>query len=326
MYSPKNCLSVVFFVVVLFLFCFTSSFADVVYRAKGSSSGIMGMGNVETETVSMLKGDRQKEETSTKFTGPMARYMPQGGEQKQITITRLDKELIWSIDMSQKTYTQVTFDEMRKMMGQGMVEEDTAPEEEMEAEFTVDVKKSGQKKKIGGYDCEEFVITMVGQGKDAMSGEAQEFEVFTHLWVSQKVKGYDQIESFQKKMAEKMGWEGMYGPGVTQALTRYGMETEELTKKMNQIKGFPMLTVIKMKATGDVAEGLDEEEKAEQKEAMEMAMKMLGKKMKEGDKPEEKGVLFTMTTEVTDIQVKAVTDSEFELPEGVKKQESLPVK
>jgi hypothetical protein len=325
MHCSKNYLLVVFSAVALSLFCFATSFADVVYRAKASTSGFMGMGNMEMETISTLKGDKQKQETNTKFIGPTAQYMPKGGEQKQVTITRLDKELIWSINVLEKTYAQMTFDQVRKMMGKGMVEEEEAPEEEMEAKFKLDVKKSGQKKKIGGYDCDEFVITMVSEGKDAMSGEAQEFEVQTHLWISPDVKGYDQIENFQRKMAEKMGWEGMYAPGLTQALTQYGMETEELTKKLKEIKGFPMLTVIKVKTAGEeTTEGEAEKEKSEQKEAMEKAMKMLGKKMKEAEEPEEKGVLYTMTTEVTDIQVKEVADSEFELPEGLKKQETPP--
>lgn len=321
MHSRKNDLLILLSVLFLFLFFFSNSFADVIYKQKGSTSGFMGMGNMEMETTIMLKGDKQKQESSTKFMGAMAQYMPGGGEQSQMTITRLDKEMIWNIDMLKKTYTEMTFDDMKKMMGMAMAESEKAAEEDVEANVKVDVKKSGQKKKIAGYECEEFIVKMVAEGKDVMSGETQEFEVNTHLWVSPKVKGYDQIESFQKKMAEKMGFEGKYEPGLAQVLTRYGIEAEELTKKMKEIKGFPMLTVVKMKATGETAEELDEEEKAEQKEAMEMAMKMMGKKMEKAEEPEEEGVLMTMTTEITEIQVKDVTDSEFELPEGLKKQD-----
>lgn len=321
MYSRKSNLLILLSVLFLFLFCFSESFADVVYKQKGSTSGFMGMGNMEIQTTIMLKGDKQKQESSTKFMGAMAQYMPGGGEQSHMTITRLDKEMIWNIDMLKKTYTEMTFDDMKKMMGMAMAESEKAAEEDVEAKVKVDVKKTGQKKKIAEYECEEFTIKMVAEGRDVMSGETQEFEVNTHLWVSPKVKGYDQIESFQKKMAEKMGFEGRYEPGLAQVLTRYGIETEELTKKMKEVKGLPLLTVVKMKAAGEAAEELDEEEKAEQKEAREMAMKMMGKKMEKAEEPEEEGVLMTMTTEITEIQVKDVIDSEFELPEGLKKQE-----
>jgi len=285
----------------------------------------MGMGTMDIETITVLKGEKQKQETSTKFTGAMAQYMPEIEKQKQITVTRLDKKLVWNIDMVENTYTQMTFDEMKKMMGMAMADTEKAAEEDVEAKVKFDVKKSGQKKKISGYECEEFIIKMVGEGTDAVSGESQEFEVETHLWVSTQVKGYDQIENFQKKMAEKMGWEEGYSTGLMQSVSQYGIETEELAKKMSEIKGFPMMTVVKMRARGEVAKELDEE-KAEQKEAIQEAMKMLGKEMKRAEDPKEEGVLFMMTTEVTDIQIKSVDDSEFELPKGLKKQESLPIK
>jgi len=321
MHFRKKYLLALFSLLAFLLLCFATSFGDVVYKQKSTSSGFMGMGNVETENIIMFKGDKQRDESVSKFGGPMAQFMPKGGEQKQVTIIRLDKEVIWNIDMAEKTYTEMSFDELKKMMGMAMADTEMAAEEEAETKFKLDVKKTGQKKEIAGYECEEFVIEMKAEGKDAMTGETQEFEVTSHLWVSPKVKGYDQIENFEKKMADKMGWKGKYEPGMAQVLARYGIEGEELAKKMKEIKGFPMLTVVKMKAIGEMAEEMDEEEAAEQKEAMEMAMKMMGKELEKEEEPEEEGVLMTMTTEVTEIQVTEVGDSEFELPEGLKKRE-----
>lgn len=326
MHSPKNHLFVALFITVLFFFCFATSFAEVIYKQKSTSSGFMGMGTMDIETITVLKGDKQKQEISTKFTGAMAQYMPKAGEQKQIILTRLDKELVWNIDMSQKAYTEMSFEQMRKMMEKGMTEKEKMPEEEVEAKFQIDVEKSGQKNKIGGYECEEFIIKMITEGKDTQTDKTGKFEIHTHLWVSPKVKGSDQIEKFQKKMAQKMGWEEGYGAGLVQGLNQYGIETEELSKKMEEIKGFPMLTVVKMKTFGEEITEADEEEKSEEEEAMEMAKKMLGKKMEKEGKPEEKGVVFTVTTEITDIQIKKVADSEFELPKGLKKQDPSPFK
>lgn len=321
MYSSKNHLLVPLFIAVLFFFCFATSFADVTYKQKSTSSGLMGAMDIEMESTIMLKADGQRQESVMKFTGPMAQSMPKGGEEQHITITRLDKELIWDINVLEKTYTQMSFDEMRMMLEQGMAEGEKAPEESTGVKFKIDVKKSGQKKKIGGYDCEEYVITMVGQGKDIMTGKAQEFEVQTHLWVTPEVKGYDQIKSYQKRMAQAMGWEGNFDPNMTQALAQYGMGGKELIKKMAEIKGFPMLTVTKMKGSEEEMTESEKEEKAKQEEVMQKAMGILGKKVEKSVEPEEKGVIFTMSTEVTDIQVKEVAGSQFELPEGLKKEE-----
>jgi hypothetical protein len=327
MHSSKKSLLIVLSILVLILFCFATSSADVVYKQKATTSGFMGMGNTQTESITMLKGDKLKDESTTKFTGPMAKFMPKGGEQKQINITRLDKELIWNIDMAEKTYTEISFGEMKMMMKEFKPEEMEEPEEEIEAKVQLDVEKSGQKKKIGGYECEEFIIKMITEGKDPQTGKTGKFELHTHLWVSPDVKGYDQIEEFHKKMAEKMGFKEEYGMNAMQGLNQYGVETEELAKKMKEIKGFPMLTVMKMKTFGEEMTEAEEEEKAEQQEAMEMAMKMMGKKTGEAEEPEEEGVLMTITTEITEIHIKGVDDSEFELPEGLKKKETqMPIR
>ena len=322
MHYQKNHLLVAVTMSVLFFLCFSTSFADVVYKQKSTTSGFMGLGTIDIEIITVLKGDKQKQETGTKFTGTMAQFMPEIEKQEQITITRLDKKLVWNIDMSEKTYTEITFKQMKKTRGKVITEKEKTDEEEIETKLQFEVKKSGKKKKIGGYECEEFIIKMITEGKNPQTSETQELEIYTHLWVSDQVKGYDQIQKFRKKMAEKMGWDEGYGTGLMQSVKQYGIETKELGEKMKEIKGFPMLTVVKMKAFGEEITEADEGEESEQLESIEAAMKMLGKKMGEAHQPGEKGVLFTMTTEVTDIQIKEVADSEFELPKGLKKQKN----
>ena len=321
MYSFKNCLLIILALFVLFFFSFSVSFADLVYKSKASTSGIMGMGKMEMETTTMLKDDRQRQDTKTKFTGAMTQFMPGGGEQNQLTITRLDQELIWTINLTDKTYTEMTFDQMKKIMERVKTQVKAKPEEG-EAKLQFDAKKTGQKKKIGGYECEEYIITMIAEGRDPQTGEAQKFEVLTDLWVSPSVQGYGQLQDFQMKMAQKMGWEGGQYANFAQGLGQFGLDTEKLAKKMDEIKGFPMLTMVKMKASGDETTE-SEEQKAEQEEQMRKAMEMMGKKVEKEEEPKEKGVIFEMTTEVTEIQAKGVADSEFELPPGLKKQDML---
>lgn len=320
MHYSRNYLLIILSLLLFFFFSFSVSYADLVYKSKASTSGIMGTGKMEMETTTMHKGDKQRQNTKTTFVGTMAQYMPGGGEQNQVVITRLDKELIWNINMTDKTYTEMTFDQVKRMMERMKTQVMKKPEEEAKLQF--DAKKTGQKKKIGGYECEEHIIKMIAEGRDPQTGKAQEFEIQTHLWVSSKVKGYDQLQDFQKKMAQKMGWEGGQYANFMQGLGQFGLDTEALAKKMNEIKGFPMLTVVKMKSySEEMAEA--EEERAEQEKAMREAMELLGKKVEKEDKPKEKGLLFEMATEVTEVQVKGVVDSEFELPQGMKKMDML---
>ena len=321
MHYSRNYVLITLSFVVSFFFLFSVSYADLVYKSRASTSGIMGMGKMEMETTTSLKGDKQRQDTKTKFVGAMAQYMPGGGEQNQVVITRLDKELIWNINITDKTYTEMTFAQVKTMMGKVKTQVMKKPEGE-EAKLQFEAKKTGQKKKIGGYECEEHFIKMIAEGRDPQTGKVQEFEVHSHLWVSSKVKGYDQLQDFQKKMAQKMGWEGGQYANFAQGLGQFGLDTDELAKKMSEIKGFPMLTVVKMKSfSEEMAEA--EEERAEQEKAMREAMELLGKKVEKDEKPKEKGLLFEMATEVTEVLVKGVADSEFELPQGMKKMDML---
>ena len=306
--------------VVLFTFVFAS--ADVTYKQKIVTSGIPMMGDMESESVVKIKGDKKSEESKTKFTGGMIKMMGKKGEQQSVDITRIDKELIWNINLSEKKYTETTFEELKNMMAemQGKV-----PEKKKEVKATFEVNKTGNKKKIGGYDCEEVLIKMVTEAKDKESKEQGKLTVETNLWVSDQVKGWDQIQAFDKTFAEKMGW-GEYDKGFLSGMKRFGVDTKELAKKMEEIKGFPMMTVVTVKP--EMEKGTEKEETVkaestttEEKEGMEMAKKILGLKggeEKEKEKGKE-GTLFKTTITVEDIQVAPIEDGQFELPGGLEK-------
>jgi hypothetical protein len=98
--------------VVLFTFVFAS--ADVTYKQKVVTSGIPMMGDMESESVVKIKGDKKSEDSKTKFTGGVMKMMGKKGEQQSLGITRLDKELIWNINLSEKKYTETTFEELKK--------------------------------------------------------------------------------------------------------------------------------------------------------------------------------------------------------------------
>jgi len=322
--NPKKTFFLSCAFVVLFSFSFAT--ADVIYKQKIVTSGIPMMGDMERESVVKIKGDKKSQESKTKFTGGMMKMMGKKGEQQNLDITRIDKQLIWGINLAEKKYTETTFEELKKMMQemQGKVPE---KKEEVKAKF--EVNRTGNKKKIGGYDCEEVLIKMVTEAKDKESKEKGKFTVETNLWVSDQVKGWDQIQAFDKKFAEKMGW-GEYGKDFLSGMEQYGVDSKELAKKMEEVKGFPMMMVVTIKP--EMEKGMEKEEvakeestTAEEKEGMEKVKKMLGVKggeKKEKEK-EKEGILFKTTIMVEDIQVAPIEDSQFELPGGLEKVKVL---
>ncbi|KPK99963.1 MAG: hypothetical protein AMJ90_09105 [candidate division Zixibacteria bacterium SM23_73_2] len=327
-----------FSISVLVLFFFSLSAADVVYTTKTITSGMMGMGDMETETVTKIKGDKKREESTTKFAGGMMMKMMKVKDQKDLSITRLDKEVVWDIDLEEETYTELTFEQMKKMMEMVKSQVSDEDKEEMEAKTTFDINRTDKKQKIGGYDCEEVLVKMITEGEDPETGEEGKFTVDIQMWITQEVKESGEIEEFNKKMAEKLGM-GDYAEKMFGGMAQFGIDTELLSKKAGEIKGFPLKTVVQMKPEMEMEpedeleedeeyeedeEDEEVEEKEDEKYEEEEELSAMQKQMMEkmGISPEgsKGGILFETTTTIEEIKKEKVADSEFDLPEGLSKK------
>ena len=174
-------------------------------------------------------------------------YMPgmfrtEVGNEEGVMIIRLDKQVMYNIDVKKKTYSEMTFADLEKMSKKAGAKMDEAmsemqkslkdmPEEQrkmveqmMKNKMPskggkapkVEVTKSGEKRTISGYACTKYIVK---EGdKDLIS-----------VWASKDVKGFDgmrkDMEGFQKRMSamDPRGAEGMVAA-------------------MNAIDGFPIQT------------------------------------------------------------------------------------
>lgn len=97
------------------------------------------------------------------------------------TIIRMDKELMWTVDNNNKTYTEVTFAQMQDAMQStrsALKEEmkDMSPEEQKameqlmgkklgpmfgeEATLDLSIERTGKQKTIMDYDCEQVILKL----------------------------------------------------------------------------------------------------------------------------------------------------------------------
>lgn len=190
-------------------------YADVMYEMKTTTEGMMGMGG-ETMMRVFVKGDCSRTETTSDS--------PMTGETTDITIVRLDKGTIWTIDPEKKEYTETTFEEISK------IKEEVKGEEEAEVEMPeIKVEKTGEVKKILDKDCEKVVLSM-----DATSEEGT--LTFTQtMWVTKDVPGYQEINNFNKKLSE-LGVRSSPSTMMGGSKKSY----EEFQQKTSKIEGFPL--------------------------------------------------------------------------------------
>jgi hypothetical protein len=130
------------------------------------------------------------------------------------TIVDLDKESITEINLPKKTYSVVTFAQMRQAMEDAMAkaqaqqkkQQKAAPKGNVEAKFKVSAKATGKTKTVQGLSAKEMVVTMDLEGTDKDTGNSGSMTVINDAWMT-NVPGYEQVKAFHQKMAQKMAHE-----------------------------------------------------------------------------------------------------------------------
>ena len=159
----------------------------------------------------------------------------------EVTIIRMDKELVWNIDLEESTYTEMTFAEMEKMSEEGRKQmaavraemeekmKDMSPEERAMMEkmmgskmskmlggdeevAEVSMKRTERKEKISGHDCGQVIV-------------AVDDDPFVEMWVTDKYELGGELFTIYEKMN----------------LFKY-----KPSEDMKKFKSFPMKTIFTM--------------------------------------------------------------------------------
>lgn len=176
------------------------------------------------------------------------------------TIIDLAEEKLYDLDMKKKTYSVTTFEEMRRKMREaqenarkeaekqepGKKGEPSKPTKEYEIDF--DVKDTGQKRPIAGYDTHETVVTITIREKGKTLDEAGGLVMTNDMWLGPKIAALREIADFDIKY-----WKQLQGPEMA-ALSAEQMAqvvalfplvtkaTERMQKEGDKLAGTPLDT------------------------------------------------------------------------------------
>lgn len=213
-----------------------SAFAQGFYTQSRMEGGVMG--ERTSEMFAMPKKFKTVEQQNSAGAGATAKGT--------VMIIRLDKEVLWTLDPTKRTYSETTFaelegtmkkvggkmdaamekmekemanmsEEQRKMVKQMMgnqmpgTQADTAP---------VRVVNAGERKTISGFACTKYVAK---QGDD----------VIMTAWTTRDVRGFDEMRKDWEEFSRR--WASM--------MPRFG---KEMAESYRQIEGFPIQTVMTM--------------------------------------------------------------------------------
>ncbi len=192
----------------LLIFCVTAQAAiETQEKDKVQFAGMMGrmmnffggkaMREGVTETVA-VKGNRKR--TMGDTTGQ---------------IIDLDEEKVYDLDLKGHTYRVTTFEQLRRRMQdaeekakkeappeQKPAETSGQPQKQMQVDF--DLKESGQKKNINGYDCREVVMTVAVHEKGKTLDQAGGMVLTSHEWLAPRIDAMKEIADFDRRYSEKL--------------------------------------------------------------------------------------------------------------------------
>jgi len=176
-----------------------------------------------------------------------------GGD--SMNIVDLDRETITEVNMNDKTWSAITFEEMRQVMdamAKKMAElQQSSPQASLG--MKLDVKDTGQTRQINGLDTRQYLMTIALEAAAAAPQQATPFpvmsEMVSDLWVTRKVPGYEEVQKFQQRMAQKLAIGAAANPFLMQQ--RGGSEAmKKMAEEMSKIDGTPVFTTTRVKGAG----------------------------------------------------------------------------
>jgi hypothetical protein len=267
-------------------------------------------------------------------------------------IIDLKEEKIYDLDVKKKTYKVTTFADLRQKMleSQQRAKETAAKEEpkpqpqekakadEPQVEVDFDIKNTGMKKSLNGFDTHEAVVTVTVREKGKTLEQGGGLVMTTDMWLTANIAAMKDVRDFDIRYAK-----AMYGPmmanmgdvsaeQMSAAMAMYPQMKQAMGKMSTEggkIEGTPVLTVVTMdavKSEDQLAQEAKQTQDAKQNEKTptnvgslvgRFAARAAAKKMGSEDAAKARATFMTSTVEVMKV-VTSVSDVDVAIPAGYK--------
>jgi hypothetical protein len=261
----------------------------------------------------------------------------------------LAEEKVYDIDFKDKSYKVKTFAEIRKEwedakakmkdQAEQAKEKPEQPQGEPQYEIDFSVDKTGQRKTVNGYDCEEVVMTIAIRQKGKKLEEGGGMVMTTDMWMAPKIAAMQEQAAFMQRYMKKLfgnDTETM-ARDLAQAMAMYPqMKTgmERMKQESAKMAGTAVLTTMKFETVMSPEQAKSQSEGGEKPKLGVPGLGGLGgmfgkkKKTEEGSKegqpaapdaPKNRATLMTSTTELLEVQSSA-SAADVAIPAGFKQK------
>lgn len=259
-----------------------------------------------------------------------------------VSITDLDTETITRVDFAKKTYSVITFAQMKQAMDEMAQKMKKGKQPDGELQYDVKLNDTGNTKSVNGNMAHETIMTITMQGTDAKSGAKGGIDMNMDMWIAPKVSGYDEVRSFQRRMAEKLAWAPganpmmQMQPGMSEAMAR-------MYKEGSKMDGMPVMSIVKMGGNMQGMPAQQDSPSAQQSQQSSVPPTSIGgalggmlagrmaKRKKDdaassSDSGSASGSLIEMTMEVTSYSSSNADAAMFQVPAGFTKVDEDPMR
>jgi hypothetical protein len=290
-----------------------------VFGGKATREGIT--------TTSVVRGDRRSSVTG-----------------KTGELVDLKEEKIYQIDYGRKTYKVVTFDELRKQwedaqkqMKEQSREQETRDsgnaEKAPEYEIDVDVKETGEKETINGFNTRQAIVTVTAHEKGMKLKDSGGAVLTADLWLGPKIAALRELDEFNRRYFQKL-YGGINTGGDARSMAMLISQSPAFTKAMKKFQdkqasldGSAVRTSVKFEVVPDPRNPQAESSPSGSGDA---ASRMIGglmnkaKRNKEasqtGEPSDGRKMLFSSKTELISATGES-TESALAIPAGFKERD-----
>ncbi len=323
-------------------------------RMSVSGAGMMKMANMSGTTSTRISGQRARTDSNLQFESAMMRTFARGMGQAT-EIVQLDQDKLFSVDSKKKTYTETTFAERRAQMqeamermreGQASQQQATSGVDDSQCEWSdpkADVKRTGEKVTVAGFDAERVTVTATQSCKDKKTGQVCDFGLVLDQWVAPKFEASAEAQAYQRAYAQKLGLNAStsrdFAERAQSMFGRYQGLWSEVATKMRDVKGYPVKLTFGLGVGGPQCESAQQTQASGGPAAPPSIGGALGGalggmfKKKEASPPPAATTppaplpggmmpLMSMSTELVSVNQNSVDPQSFEVPAGFKKVSS----
>jgi hypothetical protein len=257
-------------------------------------------------------------------------------------IVDLGEEKVYNLDMKKKEYTVTTFEEIRRQMREAREKaekeaaearkeaqkeqkeekpEKSEPAKELDVDF--DVKETGEKKQLIGYDTHEVVMTITVREKGKKLDESGGLVMTSNMWMGPQIPSMREAIDFEIRYWKQLqGGEtaGVSAEQMAAAMAMYPMlkpAMDRMKQESGKLSGTPLLTVMTFEAVRSL-----EAMKADNNQSSGGGgglSGMLARKMMKKEDPKQRATIFTTQHEMLEIST-TVAPADLEVPAGFKEK------